>query len=97
MSRRIAAIQPELILGAKPIAITDKIVEPPIGSVVKVSGKFANSTGEFAKIRYDYAAIRAGNGYWFTTGSTCPVAGYSWEEFLFFLAQFVEPKGERLS
>lgn len=36
--------------------------------------------------RYLYGAIRVGNR-WFTTGSTCPPKGYSWEELWIFIAR----------
>lgn len=62
-AERIAA------LAVKSAAI---LPEPAPGSVVKF-----NVQHELRGTNYSYAAIRAG-ARWFTTGSTCPRAGYSW-------------------
>jgi hypothetical protein len=45
--------------------------QPGIGAVIK-----------FSRGDYDYAAIRASNGSWYTTGSTCPRNGYTWAELI---------------
>jgi len=74
----------------------DTIIEPPIGTVIKISGELRGSYGVGEGRRYDYAAIRAGNGRWYTTGATCPTFGYNWPEFLRFLQGFIDPTGERL-
>lgn len=80
--------------GAK--KIDDRVQEPPIGSVLKVSGQHVGYDGRTYPVVYDYAVIRAGNGRWYTTGASCPYDGYSWSGFLEFLASLVNPVGERL-
>lgn len=75
----------------------DSIIEPPIGTVIKISGEHRGSYEGPAKgRRYDYAAIRASNGRWYTTGSTCPPFGYRWSNFLDFLISLDNATGERL-
>jgi hypothetical protein len=73
------------------------IVEPPIGAVLRISGQLQNSYGGARGKTYDYAVIRAGNGRWYTTGSSCPTFGYSWAGLLQFLSTFIDPTGERLA
>ena len=70
--------------------------EPPRGTVLKVSGELQGSEGVARGRVYDYAVIRANNGRWYTSGSTCPVDGYSWQGLLQFLATFRNAKGVRL-
>lgn len=97
-SSEVEIIQHELEVGADKVILTNdgRIVEPPLGSVVKLSGRHKGYHGQASPIRYDYAAIRAGNGRWYTTGATCPPSGYSWQGLLDFITDFIEPKGERL-
>lgn len=70
--------------------------EPPKGTVLKVSGELMGSYGVGAGRVYDYAIIRANNGRWYTSGSTCPVEGYDWRGLLRFLMEFKSAKGVRL-
>jgi hypothetical protein len=72
------------------------IIEPPIGAVIAITGEHPNSYGVARGRRYDYAAIRAGNGRWYTTGSSCPPFGYGWQQFLEFLISLENAEGERL-
>ena len=94
----IEPIQRELeVDGTKVLLDSDgSIKEPPIGSVIKLSGRHTQFGGAASPIRYDYAAIRAGNGRWYTTGSSCPISGYSWQGLLDFITKFIDPRGERL-
>lgn len=73
------------------------IVEPEVGTVFKVSGQLRNSYGAAAGRFYDYAIIRARNGRWYTTGSSCPPFGMNWNAVLRFLETFIDPRAERLS
>lgn len=70
--------------------------EPPKGTVLKVSGTLKGSYGVGAGRVYDYAIIRANNGRWYTSGSTCPADGYDWRGLLRFFMEFESAKGERL-
>lgn len=44
----------------------------------------------FDKGSYNFAALRAGNGRWYTTGCTCPRAGFEWPD----LWAFIHSNGE---
>lgn len=59
--------------------------EPPKGSVITFTGGHRDFIGKTTQKRYDYAALRAKDGNWYTTGATCPRWGYSWKELRTFM------------
>jgi hypothetical protein len=97
--KRVAKIRPAPI----PFNVGDdqrmgerELVEPPIGAVIKVTGEHLDTYGPTRGKRYDYAIIRANNGRWYTTGSSCPYAGYDWNGLKQFLLKLGKPVGKRL-
>lgn len=72
LSGTIANLETELAKADRPDA--------PASDVIAFAKQF-----EEGGIRYNYAARRAGNGRWYTTGATCPERGYSWEQLLDFI------------
>jgi hypothetical protein len=74
---------------------TGEIGEPPIDTVIAFSGTRPATKNAIAT-RFEYAAIRAGNGRWYTTGRSCPAFGYSWGGLLNFIASFPDGEVERL-
>lgn len=42
---------------------------------------------------YEYAARKAANGRWFTTGSTCPTTGYTWPKLVQFIKSGIGKAG----
>lgn len=74
---RVAALRRQLNAIADEIAkLEARPEEPDIGVVIRFTMQF-NGRG----VEYDYAAIRAGDGYWYTTGPRSP-KGYSWTQLL---------------
>ncbi len=73
------------------------VTEPPIGAVIKVTGEHLDTYGPTRGKRYDYAIIRANNGRWYTTGSSCPHHGYDWAGLKLFLLGLGKPVGRRLA
>lgn len=59
-----------------------KFREPGHGFVIKFS--LSHSLYSGAMKTYEYAAMNV-HGRWFTTGSTCPVNGFSWRELCAFV------------
>lgn len=70
--------------------------EPPIGTVLKVTAEIIGSEGAAKGRRYDYAIIRANNGRWYTSGSTCPEHGYDWQGLMRFFLTLKNATGVRL-
>lgn len=69
LRRQLAVIADELDrLSARP-------PEPVAGTVIRFTMDFNGSR------EYDYAAIRAGDGLWYTTGPRSP-KGYTWDQLL---------------
>lgn len=60
-------------LRANRLAARAEVANSPDGTVIKFSLQLENFHGT---VTYDYAALKVG-GRWFTTGRTCPPAGYS--------------------
>lgn len=58
--------------------------EPPVGTVVKFSRLLGVRTTSGARW-YDYAALRAGDGYWYTTGNDAGRA-YAWRKLVDFVS-----------
>ena len=94
----VVKLHPQLEVGGTKVTMTNdgRLVEPPIGAVIKISGRHKQYYGNPSPVRYDYAIIRAGNGRWYTTGSSCPPFGYSWKGLLDWIVTLIEPTGERL-
>lgn len=49
--------------------------EPVLGSIIAWKVRAADG------VKYDYAAIKAGNGRWYTTGPNSP-KGFTWDELM---------------
>lgn len=74
---RKAALRAQLNAIAEELArLEDRPEEPPPGSVIRFNMQF-NGYGTV----YDYAALHAGDGKWYTTGPRSP-KGYTWDELL---------------
>ena len=76
---------------------SDAVTEPPIGAVVKFAGQHRDFSGRPSPVRYEYAAIRANNGRWYTTGSSCPPQGFDYAGLNRFLSTLIDPTGVRLA
>jgi hypothetical protein len=64
--------------------------EPPIGSVIRFDLRFYDGGNDLAGQLYSYAALRANNGRWYTTGASCPPQGWDWRA----LCRWVDNEGE---
>lgn len=74
---KIRALRAQLAAIAEELTRLEALPEePPEGSVIRFNMQF----GGHGTV-YDYAAIRAGDGMWYTTGPRSP-KGYSWDSLL---------------
>jgi hypothetical protein len=70
LRRQLAAIAEELD------RLSSRPDEPRAGTVIQFAMQF-----QLHSTVYDYAAIKAGDGLWYTTGPRSP-KGYTWDELL---------------
>jgi hypothetical protein len=81
-SSRRAGAQLEMEEAAREVQEAREALVPvePTSGAVRFSRRFVGGK----PISYDFAAVRAGNGRWYTTGPTCPLAGYTWKGLVAF-------------
>lgn len=73
----IQALRRQLAALAEEISrLENRPEEPPDGTVIRFNMQFGGSGTV-----YDYAALRAGDGLWYTTGPRSP-KGYTWDALL---------------